>query len=726
MIALTAVPVTWWHQASSATVYRGFDPNLISINALSDQSSNPGVAELSSGAIRMNTVDSSMPSVHLLTTASRSFSARMRVFVYTNPPGTTPLRLGIWSPWSRSGYFLLFGPAPDDAISTESVVGGTPAQTLVGGTVETSIVGHYLTGQPYDLQVTVNKDSGLMSYDLSGPALGSPIHTLAPEALARQINLTLTASASSVTGSSSAALEDYNLSVPSQTGGAVRIDDRRAMALLLLLGLIGAALLVVAGWELARHQRAYRFRIPAFHLARRELIVGGAVLAVIVLNAALFRLGNAPFDMADQETWSYIAARYGPVQVYVLAPFVSVARVWNGVPYADALFPYQPVMVYLFAGFGWLSRLFGSFQIDYLVKTVNLAFGLLDGYLIFSILMRLGVSVRWSLGVAALFVCNPMVWFSMSVWGANHVLSLFFVLLAILLAERDHPVGAWVALGIGSLTRPQMLVLGVLVGIVLLRRFSISRNVYALSWTVIVIFLLMVPFTIATSPSLPVDLLASTVQVQALGGNETALTTVSLDAYSFWPLVVFFQAGQSGLGRILYPSDSPLIGTVTYHEAGILLAAAVLVAAVVMLAVRPKASLMTGGYMPVLAFGIAGFLMFETGLAATHFILALPFILMCRPWLSASGYYSIVAGWTLTTLLAMYGILAADLARADYLRAPLFGQHEVFSSVTSLVAQLYTWDRAISVGVLINTAIFFALALGAVRSRATRQTLHPA
>jgi hypothetical protein len=343
--------------------------------------------------------------------------------------------------------------------------------------------------------------------------------------------------------------------------------------------------------------------------------------------------------MADQETWSYIAAAHNPIQVYLLAPFISVARAWNGVPYSEAVFPYQPVMVYLFTIFGWLSRLFGSFQIDYLAKAVNVAFGLLDGFLIFSILRRLHVSSRWSVVAAALFVFNPAVWFSMSIWGANHVLSLFFVLLAILLLEHDHPIGAWLALGVGSLTRPQMLVLGVLVAVVLLRRFSLWRNTYALSWTVIVIFLLAIPFTIAISPSLPLDLIANTVQVQALGGNEKALTTVSLDAYSFWPLVDFYVGGQSGLGRIFYPSDSPLIGSLTYHQAGVLAAFAVLIGAIGLLATRSRATLKAGGYLPVVAFGMSGFLMFATGLAATHFILALPFILLSRPWLSPAAYY---------------------------------------------------------------------------------------
>jgi hypothetical protein len=495
------------------------------------------------------------------------------------------------------------------------------------------------------------------------------------------------------------------------------------VGLLVGIGLVLIVVVLIVGASSLKSRLAARY---VFSLGRKERLVGASVSAVVLLNVLLFRLGNSPFDMADQETWSYIAAMYGPVQVYVLAPFVSVAKVWNGVPYADALFPYQPVMAYLFTSFGWIAPLFGTAHIEYLAKTVNLAFALLDGLLIFAILRRLQTSWRWSVAAAGLFVFNPAVWFSVSIWGANHVLSLFFILLAVLLAEHDHPVGAWLALGVGSLTRPQMLVLGILVGVFLLRRFSFWRNAYALAWTVIVIFVLISPFTLATSPSLPVDLLTSTIQVQTFGGNEKALTTVSLDAFSFWPLVTLFQSGQSGLGRILYPSDSPLIGSITYHQAGLLVAFAILVIAIVMLAVRPKSSLMAGGYLPVVAFGISGFLMFATGLAATHFILALPFLLLCKPWLSTTSYFSIVAGWTLTTLTAMYGILAFDLARADYLHAPLFGQRAQLNSVSSLVAQLFTWDRTITTGVLVNTAIFLALMVVAVRSHLHRRSLRPA
>jgi hypothetical protein len=724
MLGLTAVPVKTWHNATAGPTFHGFDRNLISVNNFSDRTSDQSQVAVSPDRIVLRTVGAPPPSVHLLTTASSGFRVAMNVSIQENPDGTTPLRLGLWSPWSGSGYFLVFGPAPDNAISSEAVVNGSASQTLVGGTIDRTILGHYAPGQIYQLGVTLNKSVGLLSYDLSGPTL-SPIRAMAtpsnPPGLLTEQTLTLSASAMSANGGSIATLEGYTLGLPPESAGAIKVDDPVAKGLVGLLAAVGLLLIVVGLLANAGSLRR-RLAVPrVFSLGRKaQVVVAAAVAGVAILNVLLFRLGNSPFDMADQEVWSYIAATYGPAEVYVLAPFVTVAKVWNGIPYGDALFPYQPILVYLFTGFGWISRLFGTSQIEYIAKTVNLGFALLDGLVIFAILRRLNSSWRWSLAAAGLFIFNPAVWFSTSIWGANHVLSLFFILLAILLAEYDHPLGAWLVLGVGSLTRPQMLVLGILVGVYLFRRFTPSRNAYALSVTAIVIFVLISPFTLATSPSLPVDLMASTIQVQALGGNERALTTVSLDAFSFWPLVTLLQAGQSGLARIFYPSDSTLIGSITYHQAGLGVALVVLTAAIVMLAVRPRSNLEAGAYLPVVSFGVSGFLMFVTGLAATHFILALPFILMCRPWLSARGYYAIVAGWTLTTLIAMYGILAVDLPRADYLHAPLFGEHAPLRSVTSFVGQLYEWDRTISVGVAINTLIFLTLMVVAIRSRRTR------
>jgi len=87
----------------------------------------------------------------------------------------------------------------------------------------------------------------------------------------------------------------------------------------------------------------------------------------------------------------------------------------------------------------------GAFALDdarvlYLIKSVNVLFGLADAALIYLILRQIRVDRRWSYIAAALFLFNPAVWFSMSVWGQTHVISLFLVLAAVLFAEKRRPL----------------------------------------------------------------------------------------------------------------------------------------------------------------------------------------------------------------------------------------------------------------------------------------------
>src|SRR5439155_25752273 len=114
----------------------------------------------------------------------------------------------------------------------------------------------------------------------------------------------------------------------------------------------------------------------------------------------------------------------------------------------------------LFAGGGVFDL--GSAQLAYLIKSINVLFGLADGALIYLILREVRVSERWSRIASALFLFNPAVWFSMSIWGQTHVISLFFVLGAVLLADKHMLVLAWLALAASCLTGPQLLVFGLL------------------------------------------------------------------------------------------------------------------------------------------------------------------------------------------------------------------------------------------------------------------------
>jgi hypothetical protein len=393
---------------------------------------------------------------------------------------------------------------------------------------------------------------------------------------------------------------------------------------------------------------------------------------------------------------------------------VSLARFWGGVPYIESAFPYGPVFGYLYAAIGWLGSILfaagGSFALDdvrllYLLKAVNVLFGLLDAGLIYGILRQLKMSRRWGIIAAALFLFNPAVWFSMSVWGQTHVISLFFVLAAVLLAEKQRPLWAWLALAAALMTRPQMLVFGLVLGIVFLRKFSLRQNIWAVSWTVVVTFIVLLPFTLMTSPSLPVDITLNNFHIQQGGGNQAQLSTVSQDAYSVWPLVTYALHGASGLSRAFTPSSADVFGQVTYQRLGLILTLLALLAVSAALFVRRRTDLDSGGYLPLVALGICSFLMLLTGVVATHFLLALPFLLLCRRWMGSVAYFYVAAIWTITTLVPMYGDMGGVISAADY---PLLAPAN--NAITRAFMGLYQWDRFITVSIVANICALLWLA----------------
>ena len=268
---------------------------------------------------------------------------------------------------------------------------------------------------------------------------------------------------------------------------------------------------------------------------------------------------------------------------------------------------------------------------------------------------------------------------------------------------------AWLALIASCLTRPQMLVFAVLLGIVVLRKFGLRANLVALSWAFVVTFLLLLPLTFASSPSLPVDLIINNFHSQEAGGNDPTATTVSQGAYSIWPLITYLTEGQSGLQRIYAPSLDHLIGPLSYQRASQILASAAVVLVAMLLLVRRRERLERGGYIPAVAVGITAFLMLLTGIVSTHFLLPLPFLLLCRRWVDPIPYLFVAVIWTITTLVPMFGDMGVILTSGNLLLAP------AYKPITEFAIHTYTWDRFITAGVTANILALIWLGWLAIR-----------
>ncbi len=709
VLVLMLLPASVWKAPAVDAVYSGFDRNLMF------STGGGGAVSVTRAQVDLKARAGSRPEMSFGTTLEPLARYAMTVAILDNSGAAEPLRVGVWSPWTASGFFIVFGPAPDNAISAELLTHGSLTTTLVDADVSfANVVGHYELNVPYALTFDVNRTGGYIDASVTPPdgqALGTSIRRGGTD-LFDTVQLSLAASSSGGAGSAHAVLRDFSLTLPHQRWWAVKLDD--VLERDLVLAVAGACaivvLLAIAGWFGRRPRRP---SLPRLTVGRSALLVTGAVFVYLVGNVLLFPIASHPFDFQHEELYTYVASTYGVSDLYYLPNFVSLARIWDGIPYVEAAFPYGPVFAYLYAALGWvMSALVGGAAFGFgpgherivdLLKGVNVLFGLADAALIFAIVRRIGLGRRWSYIAAALWLFNPAVWFSMSIWGQTHVISIFFVLVVVLAIERNRPLVAWLALAAALMTRPQMVVFGFLFAIVLLRKFPVRVSIRALSWTVVTVFLLLLPLTLAIGPTLPVDVTLNNFVIQQAGGNAARLSTVSQDAYSIWPLVTYVVSGASGLQRAFTPSSADVVGSLTYQRLGLILTVVALLAIGAALALRSREKLENGGYLPLVALGICSFLMLLTGVVATHFLLALPFLLLCRRWMGGIAYFYVAAIWTVTTLVPMYGDMGGVITAADY---PALAN----SVLTRVAVGLYQWDRFITVSIVANLCALVWLA----------------
>jgi hypothetical protein len=717
MLAVTLTPAEIWRAPATDAVYNGFDPNLQYTIA-----ARGSTVKMSRDAVEMTAVQGSQSTANLATTPLRQLNAALDVTVLQTDIASAAFRIGVWSPWTETGYFVVFGPSPANLITADAVINGAVGPSLAGGNViDSTPLGKYRLGATYRVALFVDRSAGTIMAKVSnsdGAVAEATMNSRKLPSIFGNLQISLTASALSAGAPVNVTLRNFILILPHERLWAAKASDPVATTALITLAIGGGLLVVVAGITALRRVGPAIRRLPRPRLGRKSWLVIVAIGAYIGGNALLLPLSGHPFDFGNQEIYAYVARAYGIQHLYYLPNVVS-ARVSGGAPYLEAAFPYEPVVAYLSAGIGWIASILfaggGLFGLDGphlggVIKSVNVLFGLADAALIYLILRTIKVTTRWSLIASGLFLFNPAVWFSMSVWGQTHVVSLFFALAAVLFAEKHLPLWAWLALAAACLTRPQMLVFGLLLGIVLLRKFTWRENVAAVSWTVIVSFIALLPFTLATSPSLPIDIMLNNFHVQEAGGNLTTLTTVSQTAYSLWPLVTFIAHGASGLQRAFTPSSTALVGSVTYQQVSQVLTLTALVLVGAALAFRRRAELESGGYIPLVALGIVSFLMLLTGLVATHFLLAIPFLLLCRRWTGTVAYLFLAAIWTVTTLVPMFGEMSLTLPHQQY---PLLGGNSV--AMTQFVVRLYLSDRFITAAVLANICAVIWLAFLTLR-----------
>jgi hypothetical protein len=723
ILALTLIPASVWRHPATDAVYRGFDRNLIYVSP-SGPAPQSGEINVSRDTLSIAAKPGSHPTVHLITTPL-SYSTSFDAKVVADSPGSTPLRIELWSPAAAAGYALVFD-ADGNQIREQIIEGADRAQDLIGGTVRSDLVlGRYVVGETYHVVLNVDQAKRQVSVRIMGTGLQDAGSVLTPSdapGLFSAFRPTLTLSSNASSGSSEAAISNYTVTLPSQTSNTaeatVKVDDpvARALATGFWVAAIILSLVFAVSWLALRLRRTgSRLVVVALQRRARTAMVVALIAALyVVANLPLFAVGSLHFDILAAKVWSYVAANYGFTDLYYRTLLVPAAAPWLGVPMHEATFPYGFTKAYYYLAAGWTHQaLFGgaqgiqgAFTFEQVLKGFNVLFGFADSLLIYLIMRPLigRFGARWT---ALLLGLNPALFLVMSVWGSTESISLFFVLGSIWLAERDRPLGAWIMLAAAAYTRPQMLVLAFLLGLVYLRKFGYARNLMAIGWSVIVAFIFIGPFAIAISPSLPVDYVVRTFAYHIGNGQaDVAYLGISPGNFSIWPIPLLLISGDHGLERMWAPSTQILSGAVTYGQLGAALSIAFLLAVGTILLFSSKASTQPGQYLPLVAFGLLGWLLVTPGVISRYLLYAVVLIILSRQAFSLTGYLYAVGVLTAATLAGTFGQIALDFLGYS-------GSLSVLSPTNNAISKflfdLFATDWFITLASLSNVVVLIAL-----------------
>jgi len=435
-----------------------------------------------------------------------------------------------------------------------------------------------------------------------------------------------------------------------------------------------------------------------------------ALFATLVINHLFFNMGSLNYDLRAATVWVYVLYRHGIPALYHLPLTVSVADAWGGIPMQEAAFPYGPTMASVFLVIGWVYRLFFAppppllpdpLQIAYVIRQFNVIFGLLNAVLISKILEEQHLPLRTRLISASLFLFNPAVWFVGSVWGQTQNISLAFLLLAIWLGEKGHPVLAWTAALLTSMTRDQMIAPTLLLALFFLRKFSFGTNICSLSWSIITTFLIVAPFSLAESPTLPLDVHVHAYLFHVLALNDRWSNPVSWGALSLWTLVARVAGGLSGLDRLSLPAMELHVGGLTYWQLANYAFTGLALACAVAVVLRPSL------YLHLLAVITLGLFLVKTSFAAFHLIPAVALVIASRRTLGPSAYYLVVGILSATIFLSMYSMAAIWMTPHPFWAVGLFSPT---NTATAFVQKLMNADWFVTSGSVLNLSALLVLA----------------
>lgn len=675
--------------------------------AMPDEEGSEELVSIDLEGLELTAAPGREPAVHLLTTPL-SFRASLTATVTEQSGQAVPLRVMFWNPKNFSSMDLVFDS--DRVMRAEFLESrGRVARVLN--------LGSYRVGEPYHVVVEWRRGStATVTVDTPGEQRGMTLEAGEAPALFAAYRPSLTVLSAGRDGAAAASLTEYSLTLLPGRFTTLRVDDARIPPIMLAVGAAGAALLLLPLLRasltvlttVARSAARRSRRTLAAVGGRRLAGLGALGVAFLTLNGVLFTVGSHPFDMGAQTIWAYSASAYGLTDLYYLAQTVPLAEVWNGVPYHEAVFPYNFGMAYYFWFIGRFHLLlFGHISPDsdslaITIKAFNLVFMLADAVLVYALLRTLRPSsslLPW-LG-SAVMLFNPAFVFDTAVWGETESVPLFFLLASLLAAHKDRPILAWALLAGAFLTKQTVILAVLVIAVFYLLRYPWRRSLEGAATAVLLVSILSLPFVLnGYPPSVTLDPTLAVLWIHGRTGAETAFQVVSFDAFNVWTLATGVWDGASGARRFQFPDNVPALGELTYQDLGSVLLALSVLGAITWLLLHRRAA---RGSRPsiFLLVGIVFLAEFvlPTRSVSRYFLFPLVFgvfgLTGRARWLSSSAIVIL----SVTTLVGIYGSMVTTLEDFPEHAPALAPENNL---VSAAMLDLFRSDLFITVAATLN------------------------
>jgi hypothetical protein len=657
----------------------------------------PERATITSDELRLAPAPGASSVVHLLTTPR---SVRASFDVTLEAAGDVrPLEVLFWNPRTEAAIGLVFETDPAQVFAL--------AINEEGAVVDRRLLGDYAFGQAQTVELAYLDGKAIEVAYLAGTPyeVRETFHERQQPALFDAYRPTLSVISMSGREQVDASLTNFTLEMPHERFFSVRIDDRRPLALAIVL-LIAAAILhapLLFSW--ARSLVTLARRLPR-DVWRAPGWLPPAALAATVVVIVIAPLGSHPFDMASQEAWTHILSTQGIGDIYYRAQIVPLATIWRGVPYHEAVYPYGVSMSYYFGSIGAGLQAFGGATtpgtegLTVAIKAANTVVALADAFLVYLLVRGYGRErLAWLAPLAFLF--NPAMFFDLFVWGETESVALFFLLASLLAAQRGAPVAAWALLALSFTGKQTVVIPAMVVGVYYLRALPLQRTLDGVSLAMPVVLLTVLPFLISGySPSIAIDPILAAFNV--FGGNETeeVFRVVSYDSFSIWPLVTLFRHDAHGLERLQFPDYERAIGSLSYQQAGLTAFAIVFLAVCAWLLFTRRTPRTHSLIFATLMLVTIAELILPTRSISRYLVFAVSFgIVAIAAEPRSKPLWFAAAAVCATSLVGMYGSVGSGLESNPALSPALAPEH---NAMTEFALRMFRSDFVITTGSLLN------------------------